>query len=264
MDHSISVKRMLCEPQSLHELMGTGYKQSTTNNRFFCYNKQKGMKGERRLLKEQRDEAIRFNELLANKQSLLTDYYLWQIYHMEVDRKEREQHMAELKTELEEKEDAERSQMSSLKKAKKEASAARRALQAADKQRVELAAKVDNLEPSLIRVEEEMKTFQKQITKDKDQISKHKEKASTHKETVKNLVKEISEAQKNLQELQEDYENAKQEALPDDQPVLSREHEEEYEQVREAAAAASVRPRGKLKQITRQMESAREIGRAHV
>jgi len=223
----------------------------------FCYNKQKGMKGERRLLKEQRDEAIRFDELLINKQNLLTDCYLWQIYHMEIDRQEREQHLTELKTELEEKEDSERSHTSKLKKAKKEASKARRDHQTADKQRVELAAKADQLEPSLIRVEEEIKTFQKQISNEKTQISKHKEKSSTHQETLKNLDTDINQAKTELEELQNEYETAKQETLPDDQPTLSQDQEEEYERVREAAAAASVRPRGKLKQITRQLESAR-------
>jgi structural maintenance of chromosome 1 len=223
----------------------------------FSYNKQKGMKGERRLLKEQKEEAERFDQLLANRQHLLTDFYLWQIYHMEIDRKEREQHLAELHAEVEEKEEIERSHTVSLKKAKKEASVARRAHQKADKQRVELAAKVDQLEPSLIRVEEEIKTFQKQIANDKTQIAKHKEKASTHEETLKELDASIEQAKTDLKGLQDEYDTAKQEALPEDQPTLSQSQEEEYERIREAAAAASVRPRGKLQQITRQIESAR-------
>jgi structural maintenance of chromosome 1 len=223
----------------------------------FSYNKQKGMKGERRLLKEQKEEAERFDQLLANRQHLLTDFYLWQIYHMEVDRREREQHLSELQAEVEEKEDTERSHTVALKKAKKQASVARRAHQKADKQRVELAAKVDQLEPSLIRVEEEIKTFQKQIANDKTQITKHTEKASTHEETLQDLDASIAQAQTDLQGLQDEYDTAKQEALPEDQPTLSQDQEEEYETIREAAAAASVRPRGKLQQITRQMESAK-------
>lgn len=223
----------------------------------FSYNKQKGMKGERRLLKEQKEEAERFDQLLANRQHLLTDFYLWQIHHMEIDRKEREQHLAELQAEAEEKEEIERSHTIALKKAKKQASSARRAHQKADKERVELASKADQLEPSLIRVEEEIKTFQKQIAKDKSQIGKHKEKASTQKETLKGLDTAIEETQKNLQGLQDEYDTAKQAALPEDQPKLSQSQEEEYERIREAAAAASVHPRGKLQQITRQIESAR-------
>ena len=223
----------------------------------FSYNKQKGMKGERRLLKDQKEEAERFDQLLANRQHLLTDFYLWQIYHMEVDRKEREEHLFELQSEGNEKEETERSHTVKLKKAKKQASVARRAHQKADKQRVELAAKVDQLEPSLIRVEEEIKTFQKQIANDKTQITKHKEKATNHEETLKGLDESIEQAKKDLQGLQDEYDAAKQDALPEDQPTLSQSQEEEYERIREAAAASSVRPRSKLQQITRQLESAK-------
>jgi len=215
------------------------------------------MKGERRLLKEQKEEAERFDQLQANRQQLLTDYYLWQIYHMEIDRQEREEHLTELRAEVEEKEEIEKSQMGALKKAKKQASVARRAHQEADKQRVELAATVDQLEPSLIRVEEEIKTFQKQIANDKVLIAKHKENASSHEETLNSLDQSIETEQKNLQDLHDEYERAKQDALPDDQPTLTQSQEEEYERVKEAAAAASVRPRRKLQQITRQLELAR-------
>jgi len=223
----------------------------------FSYNKQKGMKGERRLLKEQKEEAERFDQLLADKQQLLTDFYLWQIYHMVIDRKEREGHLAELQAEVEGKEENERSHTISLKKAKKQASVARRAHQQADKKRVELAAKVDQLEPSLIRVEEEIKTFQKQMTHDKEQIKVHQEKANTHEGTLKELNADIQKSKGDLQALQDEYDLAKQDALPEDQPKLSQSQEEEYERVREAAAAASVRPRGRLQQITRQIESVR-------
>ena len=232
-------------------------KEEAETASLFSYNKQKGMKGERRLLKEQKEEAERFDQLLANRQQLLTDFYLWQIYHMEVDRKEREQHLSELQAEVEEKEEIEQSHTADLKKAKKQASVARRAHQKADKQRVELAGKVDQLEPSLIRVEEEIKTFQKQIAKDKTQITKHEEKAANHEETLKGLDESIDEANKDLQGLQDEYDAAKQDALPGDQPTLSQDQEEEYERCREAAAAASVRPRGKLQHITRQLESAK-------
>ena len=223
----------------------------------FCYNKQKGMKGERRILKEQKEEAERFDQLLDKKQRLTVDYFLWQIFHMEEDRKEREQHLAELQSELEEKETAEQKHTTSLKEAKKEASVARRATQAADKKRVELAAKLDRLEPSLIQVDEEIKTFKNQIEQDQSQIKKHKDKAGKHDEILADLDEKITEAKQNLEELQEEYEKSKQEAAGPDQITLTEEQEEEYERVKEAAAAASVQPRRKLKQIKQQLETAR-------
>ena len=222
----------------------------------FCYNKQKGMKGERRILKEQKEEAERFHDLLEQKQTLQTDFYLWLLYHMEVDRKERESHLEELKMELEEKQGAEQDHTVVLKDAKKKASAARRETQAADKQRVKVAANVDKLEPSKIQVEEEIKTFQKKIKQDEKQLAKKKEQAGKHSEKLQELDEKAAAAKQDLEELKEEYEEAKKEAAPD-QITLTQEQEEEYEKVREAAQAASVQPRRRLQTVNKQLERTR-------
>eukprot|EP00980_Cylindrotheca_fusiformis_P011300 scaffold2599_cov125-Cylindrotheca_fusiformis.AAC.10 len=222
----------------------------------FCYNKQKGMKGERRQLKEQKEEAERFHELLQQKATLQTDYYLWLLYHMEVDRRERESQVADLKEELHEKEGLEQKHTATLKESKKKASAARRQTQAADNQRIKLAGEVDKLEPSFIQVEEEIKTFEHKIVQDREQVAKKKERAEQHDTELQALDDKIALARKDLQELHDDYETAKRDAAPD-QVTLTQEQEEEYERVREAAAAASVQPRRELATINKKLETAR-------
>jgi structural maintenance of chromosome 1 len=222
----------------------------------FCYNKQKGMKGERRLLKEQKEEADRFQELLEEKRTLLTELFMWQIYHMEEDRKEREEHLQGLNAELKETTDLEKVHLVDLKESKKAASEARRATLEADKIRVELAAEVDRLEPSLIQVEEEIKTFEQQIAQDRIKLEKVESKAGKHVETLEKLDEQITSAKQDLKDLQEEYETAKQDALPD-QVSLSESQEEEYEQIKEQAAAASVVPRQQLASINKRLESAR-------
>jgi structural maintenance of chromosome 1 len=222
----------------------------------FCYNKQKGMKGERRHLKEQKEEAERFHGLLEQKATLHADYYLWLLYHMEVDRGERESQLDELKEELAEKAALEQEHTATLKESKKKASAARRQTQESDIQRVKLAGEVDKLEPSFIQVEEEIKTFEKKITQDQAQVAKKKERAEKHHIELQELDEKISLANKDLKELHEEYETAKRDAAPD-QVTLTQEQEEEYERVREAAAAASVQPRRELATINKKLETAR-------
>lgn len=222
----------------------------------FCYNRQKGMKGERRLLKEQKEEADRFQELLEEKRALLTELFLWQIYHMEEDRKEREEHLQGLNSELKETADLEKIRLVNLRESKKTASEARRATLEADKIRVELAAEVDRLEPSLIQVEEEIKTFEQLIAQDKIKLEKVESKAGKHNDTLKKLEEQIESANDDLKELQEEYETAKQDALPD-QVALSQSQEEEYELIKEQAAAASVEQRQQLASINKRLESAR-------
>ena len=222
----------------------------------FCYNKQKGMKGERRVLKEQKEEAERFHELLEKKQTLQTDFYMWMLYHMDLDRKERETQLEELRKELEEKDTMEQEHSTIIKEAKKKASAARRLAQAADKHRVQLEADVGKLEPSVIQTTEEIKVFKKKIQQDQAQLQKKKEQADSHSDKLKQLDKEIVQAQKELAELEEEYETIKRRAAPD-QVTLTQAQEEEYERVKEAAAAASVEPRRTLGTVNMKLESAR-------
>jgi structural maintenance of chromosome 1 len=222
----------------------------------FCYNKQKGMKGERRILKEQKEEAERFHQLLEKRTKLQKDLYLWLLYHMDVDRKEREVRLEDLTKELQEKNELEQEQTLVLKAAKKKASAARRNTQAADKQRVALAAEVDKLEPSIIQATEQIKTFKKKIEQDQTQLKNKKKQAESHKDKLETLSKEIDESNETLEVLEKDYEEVKRDAAPD-QVSLTQEQEEEYERVRDAAAAASVQPRRNLVSANKKLESSR-------
>lgn len=231
-------------------------KEEAEAEAMFCYNKQKGMKGERRALKEQKEEAERFEELLQQKQTLQTDFYLWQLYHMEMDRQEREGHLAELKEELEGRLTQEQEHTQILKEAKKKANASRKETQAAEKDRLAIAGDVDKLEPTMIQVQEEVKTFEQKIEQTQKQLEKKKEQAEQHDSKLEELEAEIKSSKKDLGNLEKDYEDAKRDALPD-QVTLTPQQEEEYERVKEAAAAASVEPRRQLAILQKKVETAR-------
>lgn len=222
----------------------------------FCYNKQKGMKGERRMLKEQKEEAERFGNLLDERQTVQTDYFLWQLYHMELERREREAHLQDLNSQMEEGAKQEQEHTKILKEAKKKASAARRGTQAIDKERIELAGEVNQLAPSMIQVEQEVKTFQRKLEQDEKQLTAKNQEAEQHDSKVEELDQKIATAKQEKEELQKDYEEAKKEAAPD-QVTLTSAQEEEYERVRVAAAAASVEPRRQLTSLQKKLETAR-------
>jgi structural maintenance of chromosome 1 len=223
----------------------------------FAYNKQKSYKQERRLLKEQKEEADRFDELLEKKSNLQTEMYLWSLYHIESDMKERETAMEDLLAEQEELQDNEKSKAKTLKDAKKKASAARRETASAEKARIKLAGDVDKLEPSIIKTTEEIKNLSKKLKTDERQLAKTKKEAESHDQTFAALETEIDEYKTTLAQLESEYEDAKRDATGPDQVTLTEEQEVEYERVREAAAAASDKPRRKLTSLNRQLESAR-------
>ena len=93
----------------------------------YCYNKQKRMKGQRRALKVQKEEAERFDALLERKKTLKTEMFLWILHHMESRQKESEEKLKELRAELEENLKKENGLLEALKETKKMASSSRRA-----------------------------------------------------------------------------------------------------------------------------------------
>ena len=223
----------------------------------FAYNKQKGYKSERRLLKDQKEEAERFHSVLKKKADLQTEMYLWLLYHIHCDMQEREVAMEELGVELADLQEVEKEKTKTLKNAKKDASAARRETAAADKKRIQLAGEVDKLEPSIIQTTEEIKNLTKKVQTSEKQLIKTKQEAASHDETLAALEREIKEYKETQLQLETDYEEVKRGATGPDQVTLTEEQEAEYERVREAAAAASDKPRRVLVSLNRKLEAAR-------
>lgn len=243
-------------------------KEEAEAARLFCSKQKKTLEHERHLLKEQKEEAERFHALLDQKAALQTDLYLWQLFHLDQDRLEREQAAQELHTQLEELTETEQEAASVLKQAKKAASASRRQTAAADKARVAAAAAVDTTEPAVIEITEECKNWQKKIKADETALTKKRAEAENHDAKVEQLEQEIAEYQQSEASLVKEYEETKtkllQELGGDGTAVvhLTAEQEAEYERVREAAAAAGAEPRRILSQARRKLESARATATA--
>lgn len=223
---------------------------------FAEYNRQKGFKTERRLLKEQKEDAEHFQELLEKKRQLQTDMYLWQLFHIDADIKEQEEALVNLRQEVIDQQKLEDAAAEALKAAKKKASAARRHTQKVDKDRVKAASLVDQMEPAQIQIAEEIKSLTKKIAMAESQLTKKQNDAKNHDGNLESLSQQIKERQEALAELERDYEEIKRDATQES-VTLTEEQEEELETVRQAAAAATVEPRRTLAGLTRQLESQR-------
>ena len=223
----------------------------------FGLQQKKGLRSERKLLQEQKQEAERFDRLQLHKRNLQTDLYLWLLYHLEQDRGEREQALDQAQEELQELQQQEQEAAQELQQAKKHASSARRISGQADKKRVQLLGNVDQLEPALLETAEEIKTLKKRLLADEKQLTKKRQEAEKHVEKMEGIKEEIAEYQETYQELEKDYQEIKRNASPEEGVELTAEQEEEYERVREAAAAANAQPRRVLTGLNRKLESAR-------
>lgn len=229
--------------------------EASTN---FCYNKQKSLKGERRLLKDQKEEADRFHNLQEKKRRTLTESYLWELYHLEQDIEEREESIQQFQQQLQATKEREDETSSSLKQLKKMASAARRETAKVDKARVALASSISNQEPAVIQSTEEIKKLQKNIAKDEKLITKLDGEKENQKNTLKSLKDDIQEYNTSLTELEQQY--VEQKSQKTDGVVLTEEQEEEFDRVKQAAAAASDGPKRELKKFARQLQTKRAQG----
>jgi len=235
-------------------------KEEAETARLFCSKQKKSLEHERHALKDQKEEAERFHALLEQKAATQTDLYLWMLFHLDQDRLERETAAAELATELEELSQSEQEASAALKEAKKAASASRRQTAKADKSRVAAAAAVDTTEPAVIAITEEIKNLQKKIKQDETALTKKRAQAENHDAKLQELEREIAEYKQTETELVQEYEATKTELLKESgnsDVHLTAEQEDEYERVREAAAAASAEPRRVLSNLNRKLESAR-------
>jgi len=126
-------------------------KEGAEQETVFAYNRQKGYKSERKQLKEQKDEAARFDARLRDKARLWTEFYLWQLFHNQANMEEVSSKTQNLQEEYQEMEEAENQVSALLRNKKKEASEARWASSTVKKKRVNLSVKADQMQKPIIQ-----------------------------------------------------------------------------------------------------------------
>eukprot|EP00804_Cyclotella_cryptica_P030321 CCRYP_011865-RA/>CCRYP_011865-RA protein AED:0.05 eAED:0.05 QI:289/1/1/1/0.83/0.57/7/1563/908 len=230
-------------------------KEEAEQRTIFAFNKTKEHKSERRQLKEQKEEAERFHELLEQRATLKTNYFLWLLFHIHSDIQQRESALAELQESLEEHQRLVNEKESALKSAKKDASKARNVTSSKDKLRIKLEAEVDRLQPSVIESSEAIQALKKRLAADEKAVARIKKEQEAHADKLSELQTEIEEYQTKEKELQSEYDELKQ--SEDGIGSLTEEQEVRYEQIRDAAAVASAAPRRELQSAVRALESAR-------
>lgn len=216
--------------------------------------KQKGWRSERRILKEQKLEAERFQDLQASKAALQTEFYLWQLFQINQDVEERTEKLDEIKEELEKQEKTEQEAGQALQQAKKEASAARRKTAAVEKEvRQPHSEKYQEIEPKIEPAGSAVELAKQKLAKEEQALVKHKQNKDKHEKRREELRKELESYQRTLEDLEEEF----REKTKGQQIVLTAEQEEEYQILKETAAAAAARSRSALQQQQQRLNSAR-------
>lgn len=226
-------------------------KEEAESAKLFSAKQKKNLESERHIFKLQKDEAAKFHALLEERNDLLTNLYLFLLYNLDQDKKEKETNITELQEELESALEAEEEKAGELSAAKKTSSKARRATQKLEQNRVSQAAKIDQLEPTLLRAQTELKSLKKKLASDEKQLASKSKALENHGSTLEELDQQIADFQQTKADLIQEYEDKKQDN------VMTAEQEEEYAELREAANAASAEPKRVLANLNRKLQSAR-------
>ncbi|ACI64866.1 smc1, partial [Thalassiosira pseudonana CCMP1335] len=230
-------------------------KEEAEQRAVFAYNKTKENKAERRVLKDQKEEAEKFHELLEQRTTLKTNYFLWLLFHIHSDVQQRESALTELEESHQEHQALVAEKEGLLKDAKKDASKARGVTSSKDKLRMKLEGQVDKLQPGVIESTEAIQALKKRLVADEKAVAKIEKEKANHTDKLAELQAEIDEYLEKESELQSEYDELKQ--SEGRAGSLTEEQEIEYEQIRDAAAVASAAPRRELQTAARALESAR-------
>jgi structural maintenance of chromosome 1 len=216
---------------------------------------------ERQQYKTQKLEADKFHDLVQQRNTTLSDFYLWQLYHLDQDRVEKEEAAAAIQEQLQDATQNESKIQQQVQDHKKEITKLRRATNHADKHRMKQAEIYDQYEPSRIQISEEIANLQKKLEQDRKLQQKKIQEESQHEERLQKIEKDILEFQQTDQDLTKEYEDEKTKLLSSvaggslSATPLTTQQEDEYETLRELANQASMEPRRLLQQQQRKYET---------
>jgi structural maintenance of chromosome 1 len=223
---------------------------------------------ERQQYKTQKLEADQFHTLVEQRNSTLSDFYLWQLYHIDQDRVEKENAAAALQEQLHDAVQQEDTICQEVQDHKKDITKLRRTTSHAEKNRMKHAAIYDEYEPTRIQITEEMANLQKKLEQDQKALQKKIQEETKYQERLHKLQQDIVDYQQTERDLTKQYEEEKSKLLSSVTGVspsspssttavqLTAQQEEEYVGLRELANQASMEPRRILQQQQRKFDTA--------
>jgi len=168
----------------------------------------RGLKSERKMLKEQKEEAEKYRDKLKERQSLATEYVLWQLFHIHSDITDKQTESEDLTEELDLKSGEETEASNALKQSKKKASSARRAYAQTRKKCTVLQGKCDAMQPRRMEREETSKQLKHNIDNDEMLLQDAQQQKLDHENLLKKLEEEVTTAETDMAALETSYENS--------------------------------------------------------
>ncbi|ETI57448.1 hypothetical protein F443_00267 [Phytophthora nicotianae P1569] len=227
-------------------------KDAAEENTIFAYKRKKGLVAEKRLVREQKEEAEQFRQKQEAVNDLRVEHYLWQLFQVEDDIKQREETVRQYqdaRRTCKQKEDA---VAQTYNEKMKELNASLREVKTNRQQIQDFQNEMEDIQPQVIRLREQTQYSQRKIVE-----SETKEK--TMKERLEGKYKEIEALKKDLEALEKakadlDAKQAQEASQRGEEGslVLEGSRLEEYHRIKEAVQVKTNLLRDELESILRQ------------
>lgn len=220
-------------------------KEEAEQQAVFSHQKNKGVRAERKQVREEKEEADRFQSKQDEFAELRTEYFLWQLFH--IDRRI-DQHQEEVRVANERIEDTSHREgtVEAERKARKKERARRHRVALQEEERLKAArAEVDNLRPQLIQHKGAVTHAQKQLKGHEAGVEKVRASASKMEAEVAQLEKDLRGVERELAAVERELEGAESRS----RLSLSADQLAEYERRKQEARNRTMQLREELDKV---------------
>ncbi|TMW55593.1 hypothetical protein Poli38472_010475 [Pythium oligandrum] len=227
-------------------------KNAAEENTIFAYQKKKGLVAEKKMVKEQKDEAERYDTKHKALNQLRIEHFLWQLYQVEEEVRSHEEGLKACQEELSLFLAKEESLTTTYREKKKEHTAGLREAKKSRDRVHELQQQIDEIEPQTIRLREQAKHAKKKLDEAIETEKRMKMKLGSKKYEIEGLRKDLKDLSAAKADLELKFQNRSQD---EEELVMEGERLEEYHRIKEAVQMKTNLLRNELDSILRQQSA---------
>ena len=218
------------------------------------------IKKERSQIRRQKEEAEEYQQLIAQVKEKKDEFYLWAVYHLCEDIKQKEEEKAQLTDQL----DSKQAQQADVHKQASESMAElarrKRQLSEAEKQLTERSRRLEKKRPEHIRLKEEVKHLERRISKEEKELEEFRKRREAQRREVRKIEEDLSAVRAEMERANEEEEQEEEKSR---EIKLAEGDRREYAELRkrlnEAVSELNERKRALQTTINRQKDAVERL-----
>ncbi|KAG3108003.1 Structural maintenance of chromosomes protein 1 [Phytophthora idaei] len=227
-------------------------KDAAEENTIFAYKRKKGLVAEKRLVREQKEEAEQFRQKLEAVNDLRVEHYLWQLFQVQDDITQREETVRQYqgaRRTCSQKEDA---VAQTYNEKKKELNASIREVKANRERIQDFQNEMEDIQPQVIRLREQTQYSQRKMVESEATEKTMKERLEGKSTEIEALKKDLTDLEKAKADLDANQAKEASQRGEEGSLVLEGSRLEEYHRIKEAVQVKTNLLRNELESILRQ------------